>query len=40
MIEMYPGTSGRTQGERNERMPATKAVTIENPIELSINPSV
>ncbi len=28
-IEMYPGTSGRTHGERNEIIPATNAARIE-----------
>jgi hypothetical protein len=26
--EIYPGTSGKTQGDRNEMAPATKAVRI------------
>src|SRR5258706_1579463 len=26
--EMYPGTSGRTHGERNDRIPAAKAIQI------------
>jgi hypothetical protein len=29
---MYPGTSGRTHGERNETNPATNAVNIETSI--------
>src|SRR5580658_5787237 len=29
-IETYPGTSGNTQGERNETMPARKAMGILN----------
>jgi hypothetical protein len=29
MIERYPGTSGRTQGDRNETKPAKKAAKTE-----------
>jgi hypothetical protein len=29
MSEMYPGSSGRTHGERNEAAPASKAAKIE-----------
>jgi hypothetical protein len=29
MNEIYAGTSGKTQGERNERIPAKNAAKIE-----------
>src|SRR5215510_7284919 len=35
MIEIYPGTRGRTQGDRNETRPAMNAVKTET---LSIEP--
>src|SRR5580704_2781053 len=31
-IEIYPGTSGSTQGERNDTSPATNAANAETPI--------
>jgi hypothetical protein len=30
--EMYPGTSGKTQGERKERIPAANEIPILNSV--------